>query len=78
MGSYERKIYSSDLSARKMIRRSVVAKVDIKKGEKITIDKIKFARPGLGISTSKFKFIDKKTAKVSIPAETLILPRMII
>ena len=78
MGSYERKVYSSDLSARKMIRRSVVAKINIKKGEKITIDKVKFARPGLGLPTSQFKLIDKKIAKVSISAETLILPRMII
>jgi len=77
MGSYSRKIYKSDIISRKMIRRSIVSKKKIKKGEKITINNIKFARPGTGLSTSKFKFIKKKIAKSDIPAETLISWNMV-
>ena len=49
LGSYERNLSIEEIDSRKMIRRSIVAK-NIK-GEKISINNIKFARPGTGIST---------------------------
>ena len=55
-----------------MIRRSIVLKTDIKKGERITIDKIKFARPGSGIPTNEFKFIEGRSLKRDLMAETVL------
>jgi len=77
LGSYERKVYKSDFNSRKMIRRSIVAKKKIYKNQIISIENIKFARPGTGLPTSKFNFINGKVAKIDIPAETLILPKML-
>jgi len=72
LGKYERTLTEKDLSARTMIRRSIVTKVAIKKGERITEDKIKYARPGTGIPTNEYQFLDNRIAKVDIPAEALI------
>tara|TARA_B100000989_G_C19512176_1_gene459693 strand:- start:597 stop:1643 length:1047 start_codon:yes stop_codon:yes gene_type:complete len=77
LGTFERKIYPSDLSSRKMIRRSIVSKKKILKNETINLDNIKFARPGTGLSTSKFKLINGKKAKENIPAETLLTFSMV-
>lgn len=77
LGRKERILSKDELEARKMIRRSIVAKADIKKGESVTIENVKFARPGTGISPNDFKKIEgKKTLKL-IPAETIISQRML-
>ena len=55
-----------------MIRRSIVLKNHIKKGEKITLDKIKFARPGTGIPTNDFKYIDGRRVNQDLPVETIL------
>ena len=54
-----------------MIRRSIVSKKILKR-EIISLDKIKFARPGTGIQTFEFHKIDNSKAKINIPAETII------
>ena len=63
---------SDEMSARKMIRRSIVLKVDLKKHDVVTIDKIKFARPGTGIPTSEFKYVNGRRVKRNISAETIL------
>jgi len=54
-------------------RRSLVAKIDIKKGEKITMKHLDFWRPGdAGISCSEGFIILNKTAVIDIPKNTFI------
>ena len=72
LGSYERNLSIEEIDSRKMIRRSIVAKKNIQKGEKISINNIKFARPGTGISTEYFSKVSKLKAKKNINSETII------
>lgn len=59
-------------SARKEIRKSIVAKCDIKKGEVIDESNISFKRPGRGISPSQLDEIIGKKAKCDISKDTFI------
>ena len=72
LGSSRRVLSSNEEDARRMIRRSIVLKVDVKQGDKITVDKIKFARPGTGIRTNDFKYIDGRRVKKDILAESVL------
>ena len=67
-----RVLSSDEKDARIMIRRSIILKVAVQKGDEITIDKIKFARPGTGIPTNDFKFVDGRTVKQDLSAETVL------
>jgi sialic acid synthase SpsE len=59
-GTYEIKCLETELSARQNARRSLVTSCYIKKGEKITKDKLTFKRPGTGISPAEMiNIIDK-------------------
>jgi len=77
LGSNMRVISSDEEKARKMIRRSIVLKEDMEKGDKITLDKIKFARPGTGIPTNDFKFVNGRAVKQKILAESILQWEMI-
>ena len=57
---------------RKEIRKSIVAKVDIKKGDIIKESDIAFKRPGTGISPSQVDEVIGKSAVNDIPKDTLI------
>ena len=72
LGTSRRFISSDEEDIRKMVRRSIVLKTDVQKGDKIALDKIKFARPGTGIPTNDFKFIDGRTVKQDLMAETVL------
>jgi sialic acid synthase SpsE len=72
LGKAERVLSEDELAARKMIRRSIVAKKAIKSGEEITLDKVKFARPGEGISPNRFGELKGRKAVKDIPAEEII------
>ena len=72
LGHERRTLSSDEENSRRMIRRSIVLKNDIKKGEKITLDKIKFARPGTGIPTNDFKYIDGRRVNQDLPVETIL------
>ena len=50
LGEAEKIPLECELSARRFARRSIVAKIDIPKGTKITRESITFKRPGTGIS----------------------------
>ena len=64
MGSYEKKITKSEKKNVKIIRRSIVAKKNIKKNEKFTKKNITCKRPGLGIDAANYlKFLGKKAKK---------------
>jgi sialic acid synthase SpsE len=72
LGQSNRILSHGEINARKMIRRSIVTKVEIKKGEEVTIDKIKFARPGTGIPTNEFKYIDGRKLNHDVTAESIL------
>ncbi|MGA1870278.1 MAG: N-acetylneuraminate synthase family protein [bacterium] len=72
LGSTQRRLSPSEMDAREMIRRSIVTKASIKKGERITYEKIKFARPGTGISTNEFKYIEGRRVNRDILEEEII------
>ena len=77
LGKEKRVLSKDELSARKMIRRSIVAKIDIDKGAQVTLDKVKFSRPGTGISPNLFNKIEGKKARRRICAETIISKKMV-
>ena len=77
LGSKNRILSENEKKNKIMIRRSVVAKKDIRKNETISLDKIKFARPGTGIQSFEFYKIENSKAKIDIPAETLITHDMV-
>jgi sialic acid synthase SpsE len=72
MGKYKREISDSEKKNRLMIRRSIVAKNFIKKNQIINLNDIKFARPGTGIPTYKYKTVIGKIAKKNISEDVLI------
>lgn len=53
-------------------RKSIVAKVDISKGEKIKPEMLIIKRPGNGIKPGEIKLVIGKSAKANIPADSLI------
>ena len=61
-----------ETSARKEMRRSIVASRDIKKGEKISEDVLTFKRPGTGIYPSEIDKVIGRIAKEDIKEDTLI------
>lgn len=57
----------------KLVRKSIVAKKDIKKGEKITNENIAIKRPGTGLAPRHFEKIIGKTAKKEIKKDEMIM-----
>ena len=72
LGTSRRSISDLEMKSMKMIRRSIVTKVALKKGEPITLEKIKFARPGSGISTNEFKYVDGRVVNQDLAEETVL------
>lgn len=77
LGFCARKLSQFEIKNKKMIRRSIVAKIDIKKGEKIFNHHIKYARPGTGIPTGKYKKVLGKTAIKDIKSDTILSINML-
>ena len=72
LGDTRRILSEAELDARRMIRRSVVTREPIKQGERITLEKIKFARPGRGISPNEFRYLEGRESAVDMDAEEVI------
>lgn len=72
LGSVEKKPNKSELEIMKVVRKSILAKVDIKAGEKITAEKLVVKRPGTGISPARWPEIVGREAKGDIMADELI------
>lgn len=77
LGTYERNISKKEMKKRELYRRSIIAKTDIKKGETITLDNIKFTRPGTGLLPKYYHLILDKVAIKDIKSESLINFNMI-
>jgi sialic acid synthase SpsE len=78
LGSTRRSLSPGEMESRLMIRRSIVARIPIAKGEPVTLASIKFARPGTGIPTNDFRFMEGRRAAVDIPPETIIAWDMLV
>lgn len=72
LGKKEKKITKSEKKNRKIIRKSIVASIDIKKGEKFSLKNLAFKRPGYGISPMKLKKVQGKKSKKNYKADELI------
>jgi N,N'-diacetyllegionaminate synthase len=72
LGRAERVLSEKELAARKMVRRSVVASKSIKKGDLLTLDNVKFARPGSGIPANEFKYMINRPVSSEVDAEALL------
>jgi len=77
LGKKERVLSKDEMAARRMIKRSIVAKRDIQKGETLSHGMVKFSRPGEGISPNLFHKIEGRKARKDIPAEEIISWEMI-
>ena len=77
LGNFKRILSNQELKNRKMIRRSIVSKRKINKGEIIQEKDIKYARPGTGIPTTEYKKVINKIAKKNIESETIIKVSMV-
>ena len=77
LGSGKRELRSSEKEIKKIIRRSLVAKCDIKKGEKITRDMLSIKRPETGISPTDFDRVLGREARTDILAEEVLTWEMV-
>jgi N,N'-diacetyllegionaminate synthase len=72
LGSSEKKPSPSEMPNMEVARKSIVAKSNIKKGEKFTDKNVTTKRPGNGISPMRWDEIIDSTAKKKYKAEELI------
>jgi pseudaminic acid synthase len=70
LGSPVKRVLHSEEENHKIGRRSILAAVDIKQGETITIEKLVIKRPGLGLHPKYMNLIIGKTARKDIPKDT--------
>jgi sialic acid synthase SpsE len=68
----KRFVLKSEIKSRKFARRSIYAKQDIKKGEKLSFDNLIPKRPGTGISPKFLKKLIGKKVKKTIKGDTQI------
>ncbi|BCB96078.1 N-acetylneuraminate synthase [Dissulfurispira thermophila] len=61
-----------ELKSKEWARKSIVAKVDIKKGDLITEDMLTFKRPGTGISPEDISMVIGRKAKRDIKIDSII------
>lgn len=62
----------SELAIRQIVRKSIVARAEIKKGEKITQEMLKLCRPGTGLASEYLSKIIGQYAKNNIRVDALI------
>ena len=72
MGSCEKKPVDSEQEVRDVVRKSIVANRDIKKGEYFVEDMVAMKRPGTGLKPSELNRILGKKIKTEIKKDQLI------
>ena len=77
LGSYIKRPNPSELEVKHVAQKSLVAKVNIKKGEKITEEMLELKRPGGGIKPKHFEMIIGRVATQDIKADTIITYDMV-
>jgi len=71
-GQYHKVPLECEQESRKYARRSIVANLDINKGDIITREKLTFKRPGTGIPPSKINIILESTALEDIKEDDIL------
>ena len=72
LGSKKKIPTKNELINKQFVRKSLVAKIDIKKGEKFSTMNLTTKRPGTGISPMKFNSYINKRAKKNYSKDDLI------
>jgi N-acetylneuraminate synthase len=54
LGAFDKKPTPSELKNKEVARKSIIAKSDINKGQKLTADNLAILRPGIGISPTRY------------------------
>ncbi len=72
LGSHKKYVLKGEKINRKLSRKSIVAKMNIKKGEKFTLKNLTSKRPGDGISPLNWNKVLKKRAKKNFKANEKI------
>lgn len=72
MGSPVKRPLPGEVKLQSVVRRSIVAVKDIKRGEKFSRDNIDLKRPGIGLASKYFSRIIGKTAKTDIKKDSLL------
>lgn len=76
-GQGELKCLESEKKARENARRSLVAAIDIHKGDVITEEMLTWKRPGIGLSAERFEEVVGKKAILEIKMDTILLSEML-
>lgn len=74
LGEGRKRPVAGEIEMRLAFRRSIVAIKEIAEGTVVTADMLTFKRPGSGISPANLDWVVGRTAKVTIPADTVIKP----
>ena len=77
LGVCKRQLSEGELASRKQIRRSIVARNKIKRGEILSRANLKFTRPGTGIEPKNIQFIAGRKARTDIAQEDIITLDMV-
>jgi sialic acid synthase SpsE len=77
LGSYARNLSKEESGSRRLVRRSIAARFNIKKGDVFNRNNLKLVRPGTGIHPRYFKLVQGKKALTDIEKEDLITWEMI-
>ncbi|MBC8313783.1 MAG: N-acetylneuraminate synthase family protein [Candidatus Cloacimonetes bacterium] len=72
LGNFDKQVQKSEKSVFEKLSKSIVSKIPIKKGEKITREMLTTKGPGTGISPSKMNEILGKKTVVDIPKDVII------
>ena len=72
LGKKERSVFEEELLMRRAFRRSIVAKHEIKRGQKITLEMLDFKRPGTGLEPNNYSTLLGKIADKDIQKDEMI------
>lgn len=76
-GSKEKKVFPCEAETRKLDKRSIVSKVAIHEGQRVTEDMITYKRPGTGIWPRYVNVVIGRKATKDIPADTVLTWEML-
>lgn len=76
-GSGHKRVFECETETRKYDKRSIVSKIAIPTGTKITADMLTYKRPGTGIWPKFDEIVIGKTASQDIPADTTLTWKML-
>ena len=77
LGKKEKKVLPCEIENFKKLKKSLVSKINIKKGTRINLSMISAKRPGTGIKANELKLIIGKKARKDIPMNKTLKQNMI-